>query len=312
MASKTITVVNVPSDIGSLYAGKSRAPAAIQSTGLQKKLESVGYQVKELSAFSGSSASWISSNREPNGARNETGTVEACKNVSNTISEGLKGQDRPDFQLILAGECLYCPAILSAYWKHLDGTSKRVGMIYMDADCDLFTPKEGSGNIAGMTLTHLTLRDGALDSMKPLSRPDGTGVIDSSNMVLYGLNINAEVNQRNHLGYLFDNNFRVVTAQSVQRSPAETAQAALRWMEEQVDYIVVHLDVDVIDPGTFPLCNVPNWTGLGFEETMTALKIFLKSEKTVALSLAEVNPDHDPGLKMTETLVNEIVDGLSA
>lgn len=82
-------------------------------------------------------------------------------------------------------------------------------------------------------------------------------------------------------------------------------------MEERVDYIIVHLDVDVIDPGEFPLCNVPNWTGLGYEETMSAVKIFLKSEKCIALSMAEVNPDHDPGLEMTTRLVDDIVEGLS-
>lgn len=74
---------------------------------------------------------------------------------------------------------------------------------------------------------------------------------------------------------------------------------------------MVHLDVDVIDPDQFPLCNVPSFTGVGFAETMAAIKVFLKSEKCVALSLAEVNPDHDPGLEMTGRLADEIVDGLS-
>ncbi|KAF2229367.1 Arginase/deacetylase, partial [Viridothelium virens] len=314
ISSKVINIINVPSDIGSIYAGKSRAPAAFQSKGLQKKLREAGHHVKEFSALSDASAGWVASTREPNGARNEVRTVEACKLVSDRIATILAYGISPAFQIILAGECLYCPAILSAYWRSLNGTSKRVGIIYVDADCDLHTPTEpnSSGNIAGMTLTHLTLRDGALDSMKTFCRQDGTGVVDNSNIVLFGLNINSEANKRDHLGYLFDNNFRVVTSQSVQRAPVESAQAALRWLEERVDYIVVHLDVDVIDPGQFPLCNVSNWTGLGFEETMAAVKVFLKSKKSLALSIAEVNPDHDPGLEMTGRLVDEIVDGLSS
>ncbi|KAL9088628.1 MAG: hypothetical protein Q9165_006148 [Trypethelium subeluteriae] len=315
MASKIIiNVINVPSDIGSIYAGKSRAPTAFRSKGLQKKLRDAGYHVKEFSALSDTSASWVASNREPNGARNEVRTVEACGLVSDTIAKILDDEGLPTFQLILAGECLYCPAILSAYWRRLSGTSEKVGIIYVDADCDLHTPTEpnSSGNIAGMTLTHMTLRDGALESMKVFCRRDRSGVVDNSNIVLFGLNINSEANKRDHLGYLFDNNFRVVTSQSVQRAPVESAEAALRWLEERVDYIVVYLDVDVIDPGQFPLCNVPNWTGLGFEETMAAVKVFLKSEKSVALSVAEVNPDHDPGLEMTGRLVDEIVDGLGS
>ena len=43
---------------------------------------------------------------------------------------------------------------------------------------------------------------------------------------------------------------------------------------------------------------------------MTAVKLFLGSPKAVAFSIAEVNPDHDPGLGMTEMLVDHIVDGL--
>jgi len=312
MTSRKINVVNVPSDIGSIYAGKSKAPAAFQSAGLQYKLQTAGHQITELDALSASSAGWTTSTREPNGARNEARTVAACKQVFDTISTTLVNQTQIPFNLILGGECLYCPAILSAYWRHLEGTPKRVGIIYVDADCDLYTATDpsGSGNIAGMTLTHMTLRNGTLDSMKTFCRSDESGVVDNSNIVLFGFNTNSEANKREHMSYLFDNNFRVVTSQAVQRAPVDKAQAALRWMEAQVDYIVVHLDVDVIDPGEFPLCNVPSWTGLGFEETMAAVKVFLGSEKAVALSVAEVNPDHDPGLKMTEKLVDHLVDGL--
>lgn len=43
---------------------------------------------------------------------------------------------------------------------------------------------------------------------------------------------------------------------------------------------------------------------------MTALKIFLASKKAIGLTIAEVNPDHDPGLRMTRRLVDEVVLGL--
>ncbi|KAJ4297954.1 hypothetical protein N0V90_005853 [Kalmusia sp. IMI 367209] len=314
MAPKVINIVSVSSDIGSIYAGKSRAPAAFESVGLQEKLRYEGYEVNESHALENDFAGWTASSREPNGARNEARTVETCKKVSKAVASALGDREVPEFQLILSGECLYCPPILSAYWRHFEGTSKRVGLIYVDADCDLYTPKEpnSTGNIAGMTLTHLTLREGALDSMKEFSKPDGSGVVDNSNIVLFGLNMNSQANRQEHLGYLFDNNHRVFTSKTVQRKPTQSAEAALRWMQERVDYIVVHLDVDVIDPGEFPLSNVPSWTGIGYHETMSAIKTFLKSERCIALSLAEVNPDHDPGLKMTKKLVEDIVSGLGS
>ena len=316
MASNSINIINVSSDLGSIYAGKSRAPTDFKTAGLQEKLGAAGWQVTESTAFPEGSGVWESSTREPHGARNEAAVFEACHQVRKAVAVALAKIPRTNqslpFQLILSGECLYCPAILSAYWQHLEGTDKRIGIIYVDADCDLATPTEpgSTGNIAGMTLTHLTLRDGALESMKAFSRPDGSGVVDSSNIVLFGFNVDSPVPTRQHLGYLLDNSFRVFTSQKVHGESVEEAKAALKWMEDRVDFILVHLDVDVIDPQQFPLCNVPNWTGLGFEEVMDAVKVFLASEKSVGLSVAEVNPDHDPGLKMTTRLVKAIVNNL--
>ena len=316
-STKGINIISVPSDVGSVYAGKSRAPAAFEAAGLYVKLQAAGLQIDLSPALPSGGAGWTSAGREPNGARNESATVAACQDVQNAVLAVLANSNTdkstPSFQLILSGECLYCPAILSAYWRHLSGTKKRIGIIYVDADCDLSTPAEpnGTGNIAGMTLTHMTLREGALESMKQFSRSDGGPVVDGTNIVLFGLNIESSSNQRAHLGYLFDEAFRITTSRAVQKAPVETARKALEWMEEQVDFILVHLDVDVIDPGQFPLGNVPNWTGLGFEETMVAMKTFLKSEKVVGLSVAEVNPDHDPGLQMTTQLVDKLVEALS-
>jgi arginase len=316
MALNPINIINVPSDIGSIYAGKSRAPAAIKTTGLQEKLGAAGWQVTESTALTEGSGVWVSSNREAHGARNEASVIEACQKVRQAVAAALGTNKRANnslpFQLILSGECLYCPAILSAYWQHLQGTEKRVGIIYVDTDSDLSTPTDPSskGTIAGMTLTRMTLREGALESMKTFSRPDGSGVVDSSNIVLFGLNVESPVATRQHLGYLLDHDIRVCTSAKVHGSAVEQARVALKWMEERVDFILVHLDVDVIDPQEFPLCNVPNWTGLGFGEVMDAVRIVLGSGKAVGLSVAEVDPDHDPGLKMTTQLVEEIVDCL--
>jgi len=201
---------------------------------------------------------------------------------------------------------------MSALTHHMP--SKRIGLLYVDADCDLTYPHEpsSSGNIAGMTLTHLTLRPGALQSMREFSKLDGSGVVDSSNIVLFGLNSSSPANKRDHLGYLFNENFRVITSSAVAADAVARATEALSWLEERVDYILVHLDVDVIDSGLFPLGNIPNYTGVDFTEIMTAMRIFLASRKAIGLTIAEVNPDHDPGLRMTCRLVDEITLSMKA
>jgi arginase len=312
-AINNISLIKVASDVGSVFPGKSRAPDALIAAGLVDKLSKLGFKVNIHNALPNGPVGWAESESEPNGARNEAAALSVCQAVKGTIASALAvtpSDTLPAFQIILGGECLIAPAIMSALTHHMP--SKRIGLLYVDADCDLTYPNEpgSSGNIAGMTLTHLTLRHGSLQSMREFSKPGGGGVVDSSNAVLFGLNSSSPANKRDHLGYLFNENYRVITSSAVALDPVARATEALSWLEERVDYILVHLDVDVIDPGLFPLGNVPNWTGVGFPEIMTSLRIFLASRKAIGLTIAEVNPDHDPGLHMTSRLVDEITLGL--
>lgn len=199
---------------------------------------------------------------------------------------------------------------MSSLWEKL--SPKRVGLIYVDGDCDLVVPGApgSSGNLASMTFTHLAMLPGALESMRPFTRPDGIGVVDSSNAVLFGLNTALQGNTRSQMGFLMDEGYRVFTSAAVAKDPVHRAKQALSYLEERVDYIFVHLDVDAIDATAFPLANIPNRTGAGFEQVMAAMKIFLSSPKACGICVAEVNLDHDPGLKMTEMLIDNLVEGL--
>jgi arginase family enzyme len=197
-----IAVIKVPSDVGSVFSGKSRAPAALKSAGLVSQFENAGCVVNLRNALPDGDIGWTESSLGPNGARNEAAAVAVCHSVKQTITNSLNDRDSESafpFQLVLGGECLMCPAIMSAFCHRFP--SKHVGLLYIDADCDLSVPGEAgsTGNIAGMTLTHLTLRNGALESMKAFSRPDKSTVVDGNNIVLFGLNSASPANKRDHL-----------------------------------------------------------------------------------------------------------------
>lgn len=208
------------------------------------------------------------------------------------------------------------PAILAAFWEHASNmtTTNRVGLVYIDADTDLYSPLDADsiGTFAGMNMTHLLRTPGALDTMERFCRPSGEPVCDASNTVFFGTNMSLAGNRPEHLAYLFDNDYKVVSSASVAQEPELRARQALAYLEDRVDIILLHLDVDSIDPRLFPLANVPNFTGVTFEQMMRAMKIFLSSDKVAALTVAEVNPDHDPGLAMTTRLTDELVEMLSA
>lgn len=103
----------------------------------------------------------------------------------------------------------------------------------MDADYDMYVPGE-TLNMAGMADTRLTLKAVALESTKPFSRPDGSGVVDSGNMVFFGLSYNSPANKPHHLAYLLDEHFRVFTKKAVANDAKNAASAALKWLEQRL------------------------------------------------------------------------------
>lgn len=308
--SQAIKIINVPSDIGSMIRGKSLAPEAFQAADLAGRLSNLDYDVEQVNALPDGPQTWtFDAAVSANGVRSEKANVEVNHHVKTAVSDTLKATPLP-FPLIVGGECNIVPAILSAFCHTLP--SKKIGLLYLDGDCDLTIPNEpgASYNLASMTFTHLTMREGALASMQPFTRPDGKGVCDPGNAVLFGLNAALQGNTRPQLAYLFDEGYRVFTSSTVARDPVAAAEQALAWMEEHaVDVYLLHLDVDAIDATLFPLANVGNRTGVGFEGIMNAVKVFLGSGRCVGLCVAEVNPSHDPGGVMVVKLVEELVKG---
>lgn len=316
-ASSAVSITYVPADCGSVIPGKSKAPKAFQDVGIARKLRDAGLSSVSEHHPLDSPATYVATTFTPGRVRNEDVNIAVCQRVCSSITQSLNSTIPPSsFQLILGGECCMLPAILSAFWKHADSQSPpvRVGLVYIDADTDLSSPTNpgSTGIFAGMNMTHLIRSPGALQSMEQFSRPSGEPVCDSSNTVLFGINMSSPGNKQAHFAYLFDNDYKVISSASVAREPEQRAREALKYLEDKVDVIMVHLDVDSIDPQMFPLANVPNFTGVTFEEMMRALKVFLGSEKVAGLTVAEVNPDHDPGLEMVGRLTDQIVGMLAA
>ncbi|KAH9896237.1 hypothetical protein F4778DRAFT_772147 [Xylariomycetidae sp. FL2044] len=302
-ASHLVSITYVPAGCGSVIPGKSKAPEAFRDADIVSKLQAAGIpSVLENSPLD-EPARYAVASFDPGRIRNQELNISVCERVYNAIEQNLaSSHHRPPFQLILGGEAgMYSP-------------QKRVGLIFIDADTDLNSPTDpdSTGIFAGMNMTHLTGAPGALESMeKKFSRPSGDAVCDASNTVLFGTNMACATNKPEHFGYLLDRHYRVISSTSVARAPETRAREALAYLEGSVDVIMVHLDVDSIDPSGFPLANVPNFTGVGFDEMMAALRVLLRSGKVVGLTIAEVNPDHDPGRKMIRRLTDSVVSMLA-
>ena len=90
----------------------------------------------------------------------------------------------------------------------------------------------------------------------------------------------------------------------VRDSATETATRALQALESKVEHILIHFDVDVIDHDDFPAVDVPHHPGLKLEQVQDALKVFLKSPKSIGLVVTEFNASCDKNNKLAGRLVD--------
>ena len=99
-------------------------------------------------------------------------------------------------------------------------------------------------------------------------------------------------------------------APAVRADPAGTAAAAWDRLAGRVGRIVLHVDVDVLDTGAFPLANYPHFNGLSLDEARRSLEVWVERPELAAVVLTEVNPTHDPDGALLAELRDVLVAAL--
>lgn len=316
-SSSAVSVTYTPADCGSIIPGKSKAPEAFRRAGLISKLYAPGLAPVEEHHALPEPARFSIADFHIRSVRNQALNIEVCKRVHTSLETTFANiqTSPPPFQLVIGGECCQLPAVLSALANSPVYRNESVGLIYIDGDLDLTSPidRDSTGYFADMTTTHLLRLPGSLDAMRYYSdRQDGRPVCDAGNMVFFGTNAENPGNRPENFSFLRSKGFRVINSSSVASKPKTAAKTTLAYLQDKVDVIFVHLDVDSIDPQLFPLANVPNFTGVGFETMMCALSAMLHCPKVGGLMVAEVNPDHDPDGGMVTKLTDAIVGILAS
>jgi arginase family enzyme len=315
-----VKIISIPTEAGTHFPGQARAPDAFLSAKLPQKLAETGRPIDQECLLqknpqAASAAKW-QAGAKISGVRNEENTLTVLESIYNELLEAL-AEDDDRFLIFLGGDCTILQPILSAMHARMPSRRNDIGLVYMDGDVDLTLPAEAAagmdhtGILDGMTMTHLTQREGCLPSLQGVpfsSRPDGTRLVGQSDVVLFGFDPLQPSPE--HWVYLLENGFKAYPRPTVRKDPVAAADAALEWLESRRNNILLHLDVDVIDCGEFPLANYPHYAGLMAEEAFAALEVFLASPKVKALTITEVNPNNDPDGRMVGRLVEAVVRGI--
>jgi arginase len=290
-----VAVFGVPSAASAHAAGTERGPFVLREHGLLARLRDQGARVVNLSDLS-----LFPYRADPAHPRARNAEVAACAvraagdEMTRALAEG--------FTLVLGGDCVLVAGTLAGARQFL---GRPVGLVYIDANADLNTPETSpSGLLGGMALS-IALGRGPAQVAAAAGTPP---VLLPEHVALLGFRA-LDPGERSPLGDLG----LALPAGACRRLGMRVCAAlALDAIENDDGPILVHLDVDAIDPVQMP-AKSPLTPGLGLSvaEIADLLTALLASPRVVALQLAEYDPSLDPDRAVAEMLVDLVVRAIS-
>jgi arginase len=287
-----IDLFGVPSSMGAFAPGQERAPAALRGAGLVERVSSEGFDVRDH----GDSPvlRWFPDRERPRAQH-----ADAVREVMLETARRVALVDGT--ALVLGGDCTTGVGTLAGVQTRSDG---RVGLLYFDLHADMNVPSSvREGALDWMGLAHALDVD---DADPRLAKAfDRTPLLDPRDLWLFAHGSATDFEREQIERFAI----RRTSVQEVAADPASAATRALEELATEIDRLAVHLDVDVVDYMDLPLSeNADRNRGLSFEATLQALRTFLAHPDVAALTICELNPDHDPD----GSAVPRFVDGLAA
>jgi len=275
-----IALIGAPSSAGARFVGQEQAPQSLRDAGLVQLLRSDGHEVVDLGDLA--QASFAPDPQHPK-QQNLSLVVSVLEQVANRVESALADGMWP---LVIGGDCTVTIGVLAALAKHFP----KLGLMYLDGDVDLNTPETThTGILDGMVLAHI-LGEGAEELSRFGCRYP---LLEEQDITLFGYSIEAGGVDPVEIGLLEDTRMAKYPMEKVRDGVRDAATGALRDLEQEVDHILVHFDVDVVDVADFAAVDVPHDPGLGLLQVREALSIFLESHKSVGLVVTEFNASRD-------------------
>ena len=277
---KSIGLIGVPSSMGAFAPGQEKAPRALREAGLVQRLTQAGVAVVDY----GDSAvrRWFP-DPSRRAAQHATVVAKVAEETARRVSRAIEEKQTP---VVLGGDCTIELGTVAGFLRG----HHRVGLIYFDLHPDLNVPDAvPDGALDWMGLAHLIGEEGALPelyltgSTAPMLRTD--------DVVLLGYG--PEHTTTFESGVIDRRGIRAIPVDAVAAMPQQAATAALAALPSQVDHVLVHFDVDIVDFTDLPLSEerVRN-RGLSFARAIQVLGVLTADERFAALTVTEVNPDH--------------------
>ena len=244
--------------------------------------------------------STITEDSGPQNLRNFPQFIEDTTKVYHSLSSWTEPDD---LVFCLGGECALITGEIAAFKKRFAG---RPGILWMDAHGDFNTPATSpSGFIGGMCLA-LTCGLGPrltdeIEKLRPLVLEENI------------IHVGSRALDSDEAKGMEESALELYPASRVRRNGTEeTGQTVARDLAERCDWIICHLDLDVIDPRVIPAVNFPaSGEALVMEDVVMIIRRLCGTGKLRVLNIAAYNPlmdnyNYECGTKILKLVSNTI------
>jgi len=275
-----LAIIGAPTSVASFSAGQEKAPAALRSAGLESRIRSAGIEVDDLGDSPVSR--WTSDRNWFSGSTMAQIVADVATARDRIASARVAGY----VPLLVGGNCTLNLAMVAGTLQ----SNRSVGLVYFDGHLDLNTPASASDGAADwMGVAHLFGVPGSNESL--LNIGPHTPLLEREQVVFLGVNPDAltafERRQRHEL------DLNVIEVAEVAADPIGAATRALHLLPTDLDSLLVHFDVDVIDFFDLPLAeNYVRWGGLPLPAASAVLRTLCADQRFGGMTVAELNPDH--------------------
>jgi arginase len=283
LATKTVTFVGVPLDLGAGRRGVDMGPSAFRLADIHQKVRELGYKVEDEGNIEVS----IPETRDPGDPKMRflDEIRETCEKLRNTVVRVL---GRGSIPVVLGGDHSIAMGTIAGLARFHRRKRQKVGLVWFDAHGDMNTPETSpSGNIHGMPLAV------ALGVGEPtlVNLAGAAPMVEGARAAVVGLRdvdpVERETIKQSGIGAftmrdIDERGMRAVMEEAIKRATSGTAG------------IHVSFDLDGVDPEHAPGVGTPSPGGISYREAHLAMEMLSDTEQVLCAEFVEVNPvlDH--------------------
>jgi arginase len=293
---RQIAIIGAALDLGQGRRGVDMGPSAIRYAGLEERLVSLGYDVRDHGNVEAAVPEATALQDEH--ARFLPEIKATCERIAAKVVEEAAAGAIP---LVLGGDHSVALGTLGG----LASVHGPGGVLWIDAHSDINTPETSpSGNVHGMPLAAALglAGEGFESDAWPLP------AVDARRVALLGVR-SLDDGERQ---LLRDAGVRVLSMSEIDRIGLERAVSEALDRVSGGGFVHVSLDMDALDPEIAPGVGTPVRGGLTYREAHLALELVAESGLAGSLEVVEVNPILDRENTTATTAVELVASALGA